>query len=130
MLPAPQDLVPHAAQAFLTERTARDPHDGQLRPAAAALGITSKTTERGGTPQILASAARGHRDIQALHHVRDTTTDEDAQRLRAGTSAQVIAAVRSAATATLRLAGFTATAPGRRWAARNPARPIAAMHLI
>jgi hypothetical protein len=28
-----------------------------------------------------------------------------------------------------RLAGFTRTAPGRRWAVRNPARPIAALGL-
>ncbi len=40
-----------------------------------------------------------------------------------------MAAIRSAAIATLRLAGFTATAPGRRWAARNPARPITALNL-
>jgi len=54
---------------------------------------------------------------------------EDAQHLRAGSSAQVMAAVRSTAIAVLRLAGFTSTAVGRRWAARNPARPIAALHL-
>jgi hypothetical protein len=55
---------------------------------------------------------------------------EDAQRLRAGSSAQVIAAVRNAATAALRLAGFTNTAPGRRWAVRNPERPVAALNLM
>ena len=54
---------------------------------------------------------------------------EDAQRLRAGTSAQVMAAIRNTAVAVLRLAGFTGAAPGRRWAARNPARPIAALDL-
>jgi hypothetical protein len=48
--------------------------------------------------------------------VRDTTLDEDAQRLRAGTSAQVMAAVRNTAIAALQLAGFTSTASGRRWA--------------
>jgi predicted transposase YbfD/YdcC len=130
VLPAPEGLFPYAAQAFLIERTVRDPHDSRLRSAAAALGITSRTASRGGTPDAIAAAARAHWDIEALHHVRDSTMNEDAQRLRAGTSAQVIAAVRNAAIATLRLAGFTATAPGRRWAARNPARPIAALHLI
>ena len=130
VLSAPEDLgFPHAAQAFLIERTVRDPHDGQLR-SAAALGITSRSRARGGTPEVIATAARGHWDIEALHHVRDTTLDEDAQRLRAGTSAQVMAAVRNAAIAALRLAGFTSTAPGRRWAARNPARPIAVLCLI
>ena len=129
VLPAPQGLFPYAAQAFLMERTIRDPHDGQLRSAAAALGITSRTPERGGTPEALARAARRHWDIEALHHVRDTTMREDAQRLRTGSSAQVMAATRNTAIAILRLCGFTGTAAGRRWAARNPARPIAALNL-
>jgi hypothetical protein len=55
--------------------------------------------------------------------------NEDAQRLRAGSSAQVMAAARNTAVAALRLAGFTSTAPGRRWAARNHARPIAVLNL-
>jgi hypothetical protein len=114
VLPAPDGLFPHAAQAFLIERAVRDPHDGRLRSAVAALGITSRTLQRGGTPEVIAAAARGHRDIEALHHVRDTTMNEDAQRLRAGSSAQVIAAVRNTAVAALRLAGFTSTVPGRR----------------
>ena len=69
VLPAPAGLFPCAAQAFLIERTIRDPHVGQLRSAAAALGITSRTPERGGTPGALARAARRHWDIEALHHV-------------------------------------------------------------
>ena len=114
VLPAPDGLFPHAAQAFLIERAVRDPHDGRLRSAVAALGITSRTLQRGGTPEVIAAATRGHWDIEALHHVRDTTMNEDAQRLRAGSSAQVIAGVRNTAVAALRLAGFTSTGPGRR----------------
>ncbi len=95
VLPAPKDCFPHAAQAFLIERTVRDPHDGQLRSAVAALGITSRTRKRGGTPEVIAAAARGHWDIEALHYVRDTTMNEDAQRLRAGSSAQVMASART-----------------------------------
>jgi predicted transposase YbfD/YdcC len=129
VLPAPDGLFPYAAQAFLIERTVRDPHDGQLRSAVAALGITSRSLQRGGTPAVIAAAARGHWDIEVLHYVRDVTMHEDAQRLRAGTSAQVVAAVRNTAVAALRLAGFTGVAAGRRWAARNPARPLAALNL-
>jgi predicted transposase YbfD/YdcC len=129
VLPAPDGLFPHAAQAFLIERVVRGTHDGQLRSAVAALGITSRSLHLGGTPEVIAAAARGHWDIEALHHVRDVTMNEDAQRLRAGTSAQVMAAVRNTAVAILRLAAFTSAAPGRRWAARNPARPIAALGL-
>jgi hypothetical protein len=40
-----------------------------------------------------------------------------------------MAATRNTAIAILRLCGFTSTAAGRRWAARNPARPIAALNL-
>jgi hypothetical protein len=49
--PAPDGLFPHAAQAFLIERAIRDPHTGELRPAAAALGITSRTIQCGATPK-------------------------------------------------------------------------------
>ncbi len=129
LLPAPEGMFPYAAQAFLIERTVRDPRDGQLRSAVAALGITSRSLARGGTPEVIATAARGHWDIEALHHVRDVTMREDAQHLRSGTAPQVMAAVRSTAVAALRLAGFTATATGRRWPARNPAGPLAVLNL-
>jgi predicted transposase YbfD/YdcC len=129
VLPAPADLFPHAAQAFLIERTVRDTATGHLRSAVAALGITSRSPQHGGTPEILATAARGHWGIEALHHVRDVTMKEDAHRLRAGSSAQVMAALRNTAVAVLQLAGFTSTAQGRRWAARDAGRPVAALGL-
>ena len=74
VLPAPAGCFPHAAQAFLIERTVRDPATGRLRSAAAALGLTSRSPERGGTPTLIATAARSHWDIEALHHVRDVST--------------------------------------------------------
>ena len=129
VLPAPEAVFPYADQAFLIERIVRDPHGGHLISAVAAFGITSRSAGRGGTPKAIAIAARRHWDIEALHHVRDTTMREDAQRLRSGSSAQVIAAVRNTGIAVLRLCGFTGTASGRRWAARNPARTIAALGL-
>jgi predicted transposase YbfD/YdcC len=130
VLPAPEGCFPCAAQAILVERYVRDPRDGTLRSAVAALGITSRPPERGGTPEKLALAVRGHWDIEALHHVRDVTMKEDASRLRSGTSPQVAAAIRNTVIAALRLAGFTSTAAGRRWAARNPARPLAILNLV
>lgn len=129
VLPAPADCFPYAAQAFLIERAVRDPHTGQLRSAAVALGITSRDPERGGTPTLIATAARSHWDIEALHHVRDVTMHEDAHRLRAGSAAPVMATLRNAAIATLRLVGFTRTAQGRRWAARDATRTVAALGL-
>jgi len=130
VLPAPDGLFPYADQAVLVERTTRDPRDGRLRSAVAALGITSRAAERGGTPEALAAAVRLHWDVEALHHVRDVTMKEDASRLRAGTAPQVMAAIRNAAIAALRLAGITNAAAGRRWATRNPARILAVLDLI
>jgi hypothetical protein len=46
----------------------------------------------------------------------------------AGSSARIMAALRNAAVATLRLAGPAAAASGRPWAVRNPVWPIAALH--
>jgi predicted transposase YbfD/YdcC len=130
VLPAPDGCFPYAAQAVLVERHVRDPKDGTLRSSVAALGITSRPAERGGTPGALAAAVRIHWDVEALHHVRDVTMKEDASRLRSGTSPQVAATLRNTAIAALRFAGFTNVAAGRRWAARNPARPLAALNLI
>ena len=130
VLPAPDGCFPRASQAVLIERHVCDPHDGRLRSSVAALGITSRAPERGGTPEALATAVRVHWDVEALHHVRDTTMKEDASRLRSGTSPQVAATLRSTAIAVLRLAGFTNAAAGRRWAARNPIRALAALNLI
>jgi predicted transposase YbfD/YdcC len=128
VLPAPADCFPYAAQAFLIERTVHDPHTGHLRSAAAALGITSRNPTRG-TPTVLATATRTHWDIEALHHVRDVTMHEDAHRLRAGSAAPIMATLRNTAIATLRMIGFTCTAQGRRWAARDATRPITALGL-
>jgi hypothetical protein len=65
----------------------------------------------------------------ALHHVRDVTMNEDAHRLCAGTAPAVMATFRNTATAAPRLIGFTNTAQGRRWAARDATRPLAALNL-
>lgn len=69
VLPAPDGLFPHAAQAFLVERYVREPRTGELRSAVAALGITSRTPARGGTPEALARTARGHWQIEVRHEV-------------------------------------------------------------
>jgi predicted transposase YbfD/YdcC len=130
VLPAPDGVFPYADQAILIERTVRDPHDGKLRSAVAALGVTSRPKDRGGTPEALAAGVRLHWGIEALHHVRDVTMKEDASRLRSGTSPQVAASLRNTAYAALRMAGFTNAAAGRRWAGRNPARTLAALNLI
>jgi hypothetical protein len=77
-----------------------------------------------------APACTSNRAAITVHHVRDVTMKEDAQRLRADTSAQVTATLWNTAVAALRPAGFSSAAAGRRWADRNPARPLAALNLI
>ena len=64
VLPAPDGLFPHAAQAFLIERAVRDPHDGRLARPLAALAITSPHPSAAPRPQDLAAAVRGHWDIE------------------------------------------------------------------
>jgi len=44
VLPAPGGMFPHAARAFLIERTVRDPHDGQLRSSVAVLRLAEFTS--------------------------------------------------------------------------------------
>ena len=69
VLPAPETVFPNADQAFLIERIVRDPHSGHLTSAVAALGITSRSADRGGTPEAIAIAARRHWDIGVRHEV-------------------------------------------------------------
>jgi hypothetical protein len=64
--------------------------------------------------------------VFAERHVRDPKDGT----LRSGTSPQAAAAIRNAVIASPRLAGFTSTAAGRRWAARNPTRALAVLNLI
>ena len=45
-------------------------------------------------PAEIASRIRGHRQIEALHHIRDTTYAEDASQVRTGTGPRVMATLR------------------------------------
>lgn len=77
--------------------------------------ITSLPTSQAG-PATLAGLVRGHWSIEALHHVRDQTFGEDADRARTGHAPTVLAAVRNTITAAIRLAGHTNIAAARRQA--------------
>jgi hypothetical protein len=129
-LPAPGGLFPCAAQAFLIGRAVRDPHDGQLRSAVAALGITSRSLRRGGTPAVIAAAARGHWTLRCCIMSVMSPCAKTPSGSVPGHQPRSWPAVRNTAVAALRLAGFTGVAAGRRWAARNPARPLAALNLM
>ena len=74
-------------------------------------------------PTQVAGWIRGHWAIEdRLHYVRDVTFDEDRCRVRTGTGAEAMAALRNLAITLLRLAGWDNIAQGTRHAARDVAR--------
>jgi len=122
VLPAPEGLFPYAQQAFLIERYVHD-LGGALTSAIAALGITALSAEQAG-PERLANLVRGHWGIEALHHIRDVTYDEDRSQLRTGSAPQVLAGLRNLAIGALRTAGRTNIASSLRWISPNPTRVL------
>lgn len=129
LLKAPEDLdFPHVAQVFLIERRVAD-RAGKLISAAACLGITSLTPDRG-TPAKIASLARGHWSIEnGSHYVRDVTYGEDASRVRTGTAPAAMATLRAFAIGALRATGFTNIAEAHRWAHRDYRNALAVLNL-
>jgi hypothetical protein len=75
---------PHAAQALRITRRVRPLHGRRWRTVTV-YAVTSLTAARA-SPARLADYIRDHWDIEALHHVRDTTFAEDASQVRAGTA--------------------------------------------
>ena len=77
------------------------------------------------TPAQLAQIIRGHwSNENAVHHVRDTTFDEDRSQTRTGTCAQVMATFRNIAISLHRLAGATTIAQATRAIMRQPERVL------
>ena len=70
-------------------------------------GITSLSPEKA-SPERLLELNRGHWSIEnALHHVRDTTFDEDRSQILTKTAPQVMATLKNVAISILRLNSFT-----------------------
>jgi predicted transposase YbfD/YdcC len=122
VLPAPNGIFPYAQQAFLVERYVHD-LGGAPTSAIAALGITALSADQAG-PERLANLVRGHWGIEALHHIRDVTYDEDRSQLRKGSAPQVLTGLRNLAIGALRTAGRTNIASSLRWISRNPTRVL------
>lgn len=69
-------------------------------------GITSLSPEQA-SPARLLELNRGHWSIEnSLHHVRDTTFDEDRSQIRTKTAPQVMATLKNLAISLLRLNSF------------------------
>ncbi|WP_405876992.1 transposase [Streptomyces sp. NBC_01136] len=68
--------------------------------------ITSLPPEQASPPQ-LAELAQNHWSVEALHHIRDVTYDEDASRIRTGATPRAMATLRNLAIGLMRQAGWT-----------------------
>lgn len=105
VLPVPDHLdFPHAERAVLIERTTTGRGDGKIH-CYAELGVTSAPTAAADVAD-LARITRDHWGVEAMHHVRDVTYDEDASRARSGSTPRAMAAFRNLAISLARLAGF------------------------
>ncbi|MET7694514.1 ISAs1 family transposase [Streptomyces sp. NPDC005483] len=90
--------------------------------------VTSLTAEHA-NPARIAQLIREHWQVEALHHVRDTTFAEDASQLRTGSAPRAMATWRNLAIGALRLSGTTNVAAALRRNARNADRPLALLGL-
>jgi predicted transposase YbfD/YdcC len=119
---------PHAAQAIAITRRTRPLNDRRWRTVTV-YAITSLDAQKA-TPAQLAAWIRGHWQIQALHHIRDVTYDEDHPQVRTGNGPQVMAMLRNLAIAIIKLAATASIAAATRHHARNATRPLATLGLI
>ncbi|WP_412075678.1 ISAs1 family transposase [Streptomyces xanthophaeus] len=120
-------LFPGARQAVQIKRRRTDRKTGKTT-IKTVYAVTSLTAEQA-DPTQLATLVRDHWQIEALHHVRDTTFAEDASQLRTGNAPRAMATWRNLAIGALRLAGATNIAAALRHNARNADRPLALLGL-
>ena len=110
-----------------TATTATDLQDDAGREACVAhAGCLSRVPRR-----VARTVLRGRRRSNApalpdnaVHHVRDTTFDEDRSQVRTGNAPRVMATLRNTAISLLRLAGWTNIAKALRHHARDPERAL------
>ena len=118
---------PHATQALCLTRQVR-PLDGGRWRTVTIYAITSLDAHQA-TPAQLAAWIRGHRQIEALHHVRDVSYGEDASQIRAGSGPQAMATLRNLAISILKTAGYTSIAAAGRHHARDATRTLETLGL-
>jgi len=119
---------PHAAQAIRVTRRIWPLSGGKKWRTVTAYAITSLTASQA-TPAQLAGWIRGHWQIEALHHIRDTTYGEDASQVRTGNGPQAMATLRNLGIAIFKLAGTPNIAAARRSHARDASRVLATLRL-
>ncbi|WP_331728340.1 ISAs1 family transposase [Streptomyces sp. NBC_01176] len=120
-------LFPGARQAVQIKRRRTDRKTGKTT-IKTVYAVTSLAAEQA-DPAQLATLIRDHWQIEALHHVRDTTFAEDASQLPTGNAPQAMTTWRNLAIGALRLAGATNIAAAVRHNARNADRPLTLLGL-
>ncbi|MER5472000.1 ISAs1 family transposase [Streptomyces sp. NPDC002685] len=116
-------LFPRARQAVQIKRRRTDRKTGKTT-IKTVYAVTSLTAEQA-SPAQLAKLIKDHWQVEALHHIRDTTFAEDASQLRTGNAPRAMATWRNLAIGALRAAGAKNIAAGLRRNARDPHRPLA-----
>lgn len=96
---------PHAVQALQIVRRRRDLRTGKVT-IERVYAVTSLAAEQATAAQ-LAAVVRGHWQVEALHHIRDTTLHEDACRVRTGNAPRALATLRNLAIALAQLIGWS-----------------------
>lgn len=90
---------PHAEQGFRCERTTTL-RNGKVRHEIV-YGVLSMGPDRVEEKAVL-GFLRGHWTVEALHHIRDVSWDEDWSRIRTGSGPQAMAALRNLAVALIK----------------------------
>ena len=109
------------AQVF---RLTRERKTGGKVESEVTFGITSLDRERGG-PKRLLEFARAHWGIEnGLHGVRDGTLREDASRVRKGSAAEVMAALRNIVIFLFHRLGHTSAAAATRHYVCHPEKSL------
>ena len=87
---------PHHQQVMRIERITETLKTGKIRHEIV-YGVTSLSPEKA-SPQLLLTLNREHWSIEnSLHHVRDTTFDEDRSQIRTKTAPQIMATLKNIA---------------------------------
>ncbi|WP_329468396.1 ISAs1 family transposase [Streptomyces sp. NBC_01431] len=120
-------LFPGARQAVQLKRRRLHRKSGKVS-IKTVYAATSLSAEQA-TPAQLANMIRSHWQIEALHHMRDTTFAEDASQLRTGNAPRTMATWRNLAIGALRIAGTQNVAAALRANSRDPKRPLALLGL-
>lgn len=112
---------PHAKPALRVHRRRKETGRKETRETVHA--VTSLDAHQA-KPAELASHLRGHRTVEAQHHIRDRTFAEDASTVHAGNAPRVMATLHNLAIGALKALGATNIAKTTRAIRDQPERAL------